>query len=460
MKNKQKQGLKALPWLFIAAIYISVIWVDFNHKFWHNQERVIFWDVKNYYCYLPAAFIYKDMGMNFKDEDPEKFGNLIWVIPTETGKYTNKMSMGLSFAYAPFFLVAHQLAEPMGYEADGYSVPYRFFLIMSSGAYLLLGMILLTLLLRRWYSPWVVALSVLSVTVGTNLYFYSTIEAAMSHSYSFALFAAFFLFTVMYYEKPRFGIAILLGLLAGWISLIRPTNILIVLVFAFWGIYSLGTLRARLHLWQKKWTHIGLMVVLAFLVWVPQFLYWKYTTGSWVYYSYGEEGFFFDSPAILDGLFSYRKGWLLYTPIMVFALLGIPLLWRKLRVSFLAVLLFTLGNIYVVLSWWSWWYGGSFGLRAFIESYAILALPMAAFWEFIFKGKIWKRISLTLVMLLLIAHSIFQTTQYYYGSIHWDSMSKAAYWDSFMRSRPSPEFYNKLDPPPSLQEVKAEKGRE
>jgi hypothetical protein len=32
---------------------------------------------------------------------------------------------------------------------------------------------------------------------------------------------------------------------------------------------------------------------------------------------------------------------------------------------------------YVYSSWWSWWLGGSFGHRGFIEHYAFLALPLA-----------------------------------------------------------------------------------
>ncbi|MEZ4829119.1 MAG: hypothetical protein R3C61_22970 [Bacteroidia bacterium] len=36
-------------------------------------------------------------------------------------------------------------------------------------------------------------------------------------------------------------------------------------------------------------------------------------------------------------------------------------------------------NIYVVFAWEVWWYGGSFGARRLVQSYAILILPFAAF---------------------------------------------------------------------------------
>lgn len=449
--------VRRLPWIFAAAIYVAVLWVDFNHKFWNTEERVIFWDVKNYYAYLPAAVIYGDIGMNFKDEDPAKFGKWIWVIPTEKGKYVNKMSMGLSFAYAPFFLPAHWLAPMLGYEADGYSVPYKFALVMSSGIYLLLGMIFLILLLRRWFGPWTIALTLTALTVGTNLFFYSTIEAAMSHAYSFALFAAFLLLTVKWHERPQWWITVLVGILAGWISLIRPTNIIIVLVFILWGVTNFSTFKTKISLLLRRWPQIVLITLMAALVWLPQLLYWKYVTGSWIYYSYGDEGFFFSNPAIMEGLFSYRKGWLVYTPVMIFALVGVFMLRKRVAGSFIPILVFIPLNIYIVLSWWSWWYGGSFGLRAFIDSYAILAIPMAAMLHWMLTRKIWLRIPSILIILLLVFHSIFQTVQYYYGAIHWDSMTKAAYWETFLKSRPTERFYTLLESPNTLEEEKADR---
>ena len=447
-----------MPWLVAIAIFVSVIWVDFNHKFWHVEERVIFWDVKTYYVYLPAALIYKDLGMNFKESDPERFNPVIWVHPTAKGKYVSKMSMGLAFAYSPFFITAHALAGLLDYPQDGYSVPYKFMLVMSSAFYLLIGMFFLILTLRRWFSPLIVSLTLLGVTVGTNLFYYSTIEAAMSHAYSFALYAGFLYATVLWHEKPGLMRAMAIGLLAGWISLIRPTNLIVLALPILWGLGDGRSLAKQWALFRQRYLHVAVMGIFGVLVWVPQLLYWHYTTGQWVYYSYGEERFFFLRPALADGLFSYRKGWLLYTPIMVLALAGIPLLWRKLRGAFWSILVFTVLNVYVVLSWWSWWYGGSFGLRAFIESYAFLALPMASLLHVLFMQRIWVRLLTVVVFLLLVWHSIFQTMQYYYGSIHWDGMTREAYWDSFMRLRPSGEFYQLIRPPETLEEAVARRG--
>jgi hypothetical protein len=104
----------------------------------------------------------------------------------------------------------------------------------------------------------------------------------------------------------------------------------------------------------------------------------KQTPAHGSYYSYGDEGFFFTNPQIINGLFSYRKGWLIYTPLMIFALLGIlTLARRKFQQFFIPVLIFTVANIYVVYSWWCWWYGGSFGSRPMIDSYPLMAVALA-----------------------------------------------------------------------------------
>jgi len=181
-------------------------------------------------------------------------------------------------------------------------------------------------------------------------------------------------------------------------------------------------------------------------------------TGSFLYFSYGEERFFFDNPQIFRGLFGYRKGWLLYAPIMFFALIGVFFLRNKLKAFFLPIILFVTLNIYVILSWWAWWYGGSFGLRAFIDSYALLIFPLAAIISFFYQKSNKKiRLAVFASAVLFISHGMFQTKQYHYGAIHWDSMSKAAYWDSFGNLKQSEKFNSLLIHPDYEKAKKGEK---
>ncbi|MBK6283998.1 MAG: hypothetical protein IPF54_16290 [Draconibacterium sp.] len=81
---------------------------------------------------------------------------------------------------------------------------------------------------------------------------------------------------------------------------------------------------------------------IAFIVWIPQMMYWYSITGHFFVNSYPDEQFFWGNPHFIDGLFSYRKGWLLYTPVMIFALLGIPFLFKKLKEFSWSILIFIL----------------------------------------------------------------------------------------------------------------------
>lgn len=437
---------KHLSKISIILILLATVWFQFFAKRW-NQEKVIEWDVISYYTYLPATFIYKDITLEFTKSDKEKFSKWFWMSFNEEGKHVVKMTMGMSILYSPFFTVAHLLAEPLGFEPSGYSVPYRFAISIGALFYLMLGLIMLRKLLLRHFSDTATAVTLILVTLGTNLTWYASIEPGMSHVYSFTLFVVFIYLLEKWLERATITNTILLGALSGLISLVRPTNAAIGVLFLLWGISNRLELKERLKLLYARWPYIYTMVAVAICIWIPQMLYWKMQTGHFLHHSYGQEGFFFFSPNITDGLFSFRKGWLLYTPTMAFALLGLLLLPKYSKGRTISIAAFTLINIYIIFSWWCWWYGGSFGARAFIESYALLSFPLAALVQWTLSKRIYIKIASMLFFTLLLTHSIFQTFQYYYGAIHWDSMTKGAYINSFLSVKPKAAFYGLIERP-------------
>jgi hypothetical protein len=123
------------------------------------------------------------------------------------------------------------------------------------------------------------------------------------------------------------------------------------------------------------------------------------------------------------------------------------MLWKTNRKYFYPIVLFFIINLYVVSSWWCWWYGGGFGLRALIESYAILAIPFAAFLTWLSKQKLRIKIPLSIMVTAITLLSVFHTIRYHYGSIHWDSMTKEAYFKYFWKSRRDNDFESLLSKP-------------
>ena len=449
--------IKYRSFISVVIIIIITFYINFNYSFWKNPGRIISWDIIDYYSYLPATFIYNDVTLKFTETNTGKFSNKIWGHKLKNGNYFIKMSMGLSMMYAPFFGIAHTLAKPLGYENDGYSSIYEFFLVMASIFYLLIGLIVLRKILLKYYSDIVTSITIIIITLGTNLLYYATSEAAMSHVFSFCLFSLFIYFSILWNDKPSWLISIALGLLLGLISLIRPTNSIVIGFFVLWYIYNLETLKDKVKIFIKNFFKLVLIGFFAFIIWVPQFLYWKHISGSWIFYSYGDEGFFFNDPQIINVLFSYRKGWFVYTPIMMLIIPGFIVLFRKSRKMFFAPFVFVCINLYLVSSWWCWWYGGSFSMRSLIESYAFLGFPLAAFVAYILSKKYYFKISYIVLIVLLVMHSLFQTAQYHYSAIHWDSMSKKSYWNSFGRLHPNTDFQNQIETPNYDKAIKGER---
>jgi hypothetical protein len=358
-----------------------------------------------------------------------------------------KTSMGMSIMYSPFFFIAHCCAEKLGYKADGFTPPYAFALIFSCIVYLFISFFFLRAVLIKYFKDPIVAFTLLVTGLATNLLWYASIEAPMSHGYSFYLFCVFLYLMEKWQEKQTWLVCLFIGFITGLITLIRPTNGLVIILFLLYNVTNLKDIRIRLQLFIKNYRQIIVMLFCFLAVWIPQLLYWKFVSDEWFFYSYGTERFFFNEPKIIDVLFSFRKGWLIYTPVMFFAVIGIGMLWKINKKYFYPVILFSIINLYIVSSWWCWWYGGGFGMRPFIESYAILAIPFATFLTWMIKQKWMVKIPLGIVVLAISLQSAFHTIQYYYGSIHWDSMTKQAYYDSFWHVRPTDEFKSLLFTP-------------
>jgi hypothetical protein len=130
-------------------------------------------------------------------------------------------------------------------------------------------------------------------------------------------------------------------------------------------------------------------------------------------------------------LFSYKKGWLLYAPVMAFALVGFWPLAAKYRPVFISVFVFFMAHLLLVASWPTWWYGGSFGQRAMMESYALLALPMGALVQWVITRKKFIRRPVLVVLSLFVALNLFQTWQYMHLVLDPMRITRAYYWSVF-----------------------------
>lgn len=435
-----KNPLSLLSILLVILVTSTII---ISNKDWNSPKRILYSDALSYYAYLPATNIYHDLYFSFVESDSEFAKTRYWVFQSDKGRNVLLTSMGMSFMYYPFFIVADFIAPLLNFEADGFSIPYKIALIFSSLFYLILGLIFLRKLLLKFFNDYAVAVVIIVIGIGTNLLNYTTSEATMSHAYNFSLITIFLFLVDRWHTNFSYRYSIFIGILAGIISLVRPSNTLVLLLLIFWDIRSIKDIQTKIILFLKKWKHVLIMAGLFILVWIPQFIYWHVMTGSIFYNSYSPSGssFYFENPQILNQLFSYRKGWFIYTPLMIFAIIGIPLLFKYLKKASIAITLYIAAMIYLLSSWWSWWFGGGFGIRSYIDFYGVLAIPMATVFDWLLNRKWVIRNLALLVITLFIGLNCFQYWQYKIGFIHYDSMTKQAYWEIFLKTK-VPQHYN------------------
>ncbi len=440
MKNLKNNLSKYSIYFVLFIVCVLII----SAKHWEKQDKVIAMDVVSYYAYLPATFIFHDI----KLENKETFDKgLFWPEPLPDGNQVFKTTMGMSILYSPFFFAGHGIAKFMGWEAYGYSPIYKIGLLVGAVFYFFIGLFFLRRILKNYFSERITALTIITIGLGTNLLNYATYDACMSHMYNFTLINVFVWYTIQWYKSPRLFKLLMLGLLSGLIALIRPSNIVVLVFFFIYGISSVEELKQRVKLIFTKFHWFVLMGIAFFIVWIPQMIYWHSITGHYFVNSYPDEQFFWGNPHFIDGLFSYRKGWFLYTPVMVFAILGIPFLFRKLKEFSWAILIFISLATYIIVSWWCWWYGGSFGMRSFVDYYGLLAIPMALLFTEIWNyRKRSKAIVLGIVFLALLQNNFF-LEKYKHGGLHYDSMTKAAFWFSFWDMRPREGYWELLESP-------------
>lgn len=379
-----------------------------------REEATIGWDVSGYYLYLPASIIYRDLKtVTFLPGIIEKYQPTpgpMQGFQHRSGAFVLKYTCGQALQFLPWFLAAHALAGPLGYPADGFSAPYQAAISWGSLLIAFLGLWVARRNLLNFFSDKATALTLLVLTLGTNYLNYTAIEGAMTHNWLFTAYSLLIFSTIRFYRRPAWAWAAAMGGLVGWMTLTRPTELVAVLIPLFWGLASLRDVRERLSFFKDHFSKILLAAGAGAAFLLLQIAYWKYTTGEWLVYSYENQGFSWRHPHLTDVLFSYRAGWLVYSPVMAFAVVGLFHLRRLQPALFPGILLFLLVNLYLVSAWDIWWYGGSLGMRALVQGYAVWIFPLAAMVQWVLERG-WRRIAFATVALVAVYLNLWWTFQ-------------------------------------------------
>jgi hypothetical protein len=412
---------------------------------WPNLQ-VTRWDMFGYYLYLPATYVYHDLeelkfvtplldrtGLTNRGNTAHPLGNYeVSRARTNPDRYVIKYTMGQAILWWPFFQAAHFYTKHFSsYPPDGYSPPYQLAMYLAGLAYALLGVGLLRRLLLRFFSDRLSAVLLLIVYFGTNYLVYSVFRSLYAHNALFVVHTATLLLVASWLQRPRWIVAMGIGLTIGLAVLLRPSEAIILLVPLLLGVATLAGLRQRLELAQQHLLHIALAGAVAIAINVPQLLYWHHMSGHWVYDSYPGEKFDFLHPHLREGIFSFNNGWLTYTPVMGLACIGIVMLWWQRREWFWLLAIYLPLHLWISYSWWCWWYMDSVGSRTMVQAYPLLTLPLGVCLHTLWRQKQLVRIGTVAVVSFCLALTIFQAWQLRQGIYITEYMNSRYYGTIF-----------------------------
>jgi len=369
VKLKYHFRLSSTASLFLIFLVIGIL---SNSLFRHYngfkaRQFVMGSDMEGYYQYLPYVF--------FEEYDIKQ---MRWARDYGEDRKLNVFTCGVALLQSPFFLLGHGISTFLEMENRGYNPAYFMSVLFAGLFYAFLGLLYLFRALERMFSRPAARWATLMVFLATNLYYYTAMMPGMSHVYSFFLVSVFIFHVPGFYKRADWKSSLKVILPLGLAVLIRPTNILFGFYFLLYGISSFRELGIRLSFLAGKWKFILLMLVVAFVIFIPQMLYWHAVTGKWVVYSYTESRFSnWKHPQVGTVLIGARNGWFIYTPLMLIASGALfYLAWLK-KHSAPAILFILLIMVYLNASWFLPTFSSAVGYRALIEVLPLMSIPLS-----------------------------------------------------------------------------------
>ena len=328
-----------------------------------------------YYAY--ARSLAFDRDLDFSNEYPrlgvEQFRGSQPV--RETGLPRNTFPIGAGLLWIPFLALGHLGAGLRNFHGqstayDGFTDPYLHAVALGGLVIGWLGLLVLDRLLRRWFSPGTAFAGATGAVLGSFLFWYVAYQPIYTHAPSFLLATIFIERWVRGSKRPKdFAI---LGLLLGVAACVRWQNALLGFL-PLWTLFGMVLERARLAI-----RNAGALAAAFLVTFTPQLMAWKILFGRfYVGVPLGEDYMRWSQPFLGEVLFSSRHGLFSWSPILLFATVGLLFFLRREPRLGIPLALLLAGLTYVNGSVADWWAGGSFGARRFDSAIPIFALGLA-----------------------------------------------------------------------------------
>jgi hypothetical protein len=413
--------------LFILSYWLGSALVGHKH-----EGHYIASDGEGYYLYLPALFIHGTF------ENMPVFSAWEYSPYPGTKKVKTRFTYGVALMEAPFFGIAQLSRKLQGLETDQpFANDICVMLLMGACFYSTLGLYFVYKTLSRHFeNQKVVWWSIIILYFGTNLMFYAVREPTISHVYTFFLVSVLVYVLPSFWRDPSVSLTFLVSFLLALIVLIRPTNILFGIFILLYDIYNVQNFKNRLLFIVTNLKIFWLFPIIGLLLAIPQMMYWHYLSGRWIINLYKEiynaDFSFWDKPEFYKIFFHPCNGFLIYSPLMWFSLVG--MVWMALKNQYngrLIVCIF-LTVVYLCASWFMWSFGHAFGYRSFIDYYPLMVFGLAFYINELLKSKIkWFKFINLSIFVVLIVISFRYTIVPFYWQVEPDGSKMEDFWKAW-----------------------------
>ena len=436
----------SLTILLICISFISI------YRLNNVSETETSWDVLGYYIHLPATFIYDDPLMENREwiekinEEKQLTGTLYQISSNDEGEPIYFFLIGMAIFLLPFFLIGHFSAWVFDYPLDGFSLPYQYSLVIGGVFYTIIGLIFLRKILKHYFPDKLTGLLLFLIVFGTNYIHHLTLKNLETVNILFLLMTLIIWNTIKWHQNFKTKNLVIIGASITLMSLVKPSEIMVVFIPLLWGIYNKESLILKWKLILKNKNSFLIAIIICILIGLPQMLYWQIRTGHLFYDSYKNPGVGLDvySPHFLKSMFSFQKGWFIYTPVMIFGVIGFYQLFKQNKKIVISLLVYFIIAFYIIISWSEWWYGAGFSNRPLIMTYPILAITMGYFFLYLKEKNNVVKIGITVLVLFFVFLNQFQWWQLRNGILQPYRTTKEYYLATFLKTNVSDSDMEKL----------------
>jgi hypothetical protein len=306
---------------------------------------------------------------------------------TATGHLNNHFSIGPAILWAPFLLVAQGVAVVAKLPTDGFSRPYLLAMALGTAIYGFASLWISFRIARRYFPERWAFLATLGIWFGSSLPVYMYFNPSWSHAQSAFVVALFVWYWLRTRESRPLHKWFILGCLGGLMMDVYYTNAVVLLLPAC---DVIADYREAAHEGKDSGlaTTLGGMAfsVALFICFLPTLVTKKIIYGSYLNLGYTEQ-WRWTSPAFLKVLFSSDHGFVVWTPVLALAILGLMVVVRrdwKLGLPLLSVVIL---YVYVIGCYQDWDGISSFGNRFFVSLTPIFLIGLAAFFNWL--AELW-----------------------------------------------------------------------